>query len=208
VIRRTIRRILGKENPETGPGVTLKEGVSLSHRSEVGRGTVLNEDVELRGPVKVGEYCAVAPGACLIAKDHDYSSPVIQAKYYGELMQKDLPRVEEKIQVGDDVWIGRNAIILKGVDIGDGAVIGAGSVVTDDVESCEVVAGNPAKHVSWRFSEEKRQDYLEAEWWELSEEKQRSFVEKFTGKSESPRSEEVAEKRSELVHASPGGEFS
>ena len=49
------------------------------------------------------------------------------------------------VSIGNHVWIGAEAIILKGVTIGDGAVIGAGSVVTRDVESCAIVVGNPAR---------------------------------------------------------------
>lgn len=55
-----------------------------------------------------------------------------------------------KVVIGKYVWIGARATILPGVTIGDGAVIGAGSVVTKDVPSCAVVGGNPAKVVKYR----------------------------------------------------------
>ena len=56
--------------------------------------------------------------------------------------------------IGDDVWIGTNAIILGGVKVGQGAIIGAGAVVAKDVPSYAVVVGNPAKVVKYRFSED------------------------------------------------------
>ena len=54
----------------------------------------------------------------------------------------------------DDVWIGANAIILSGVTIGEGAIIGAGSVVTKNVEPYTIFAGNPAKKIKMRFTED------------------------------------------------------
>ncbi len=57
------------------------------------------------------------------------------------------------INIGDDVWIGANCIILKGVTIGEGSVIGAGSIVLNDVEPYSIVAGNPARKVKDRFSD-------------------------------------------------------
>ena len=75
-----------------------------------------------------------------------------------------IPRT--KLVIGNDVWIGHNAIILPSVsNIGDGAVIGAGSVVTKDVPPFAVVAGNPAKIILYRFSEEKIREIMKSPWW-------------------------------------------
>ena len=57
------------------------------------------------------------------------------------------------ISIGDDVWIGANAIILKGVNIGRGAIIGAGTLVTKDVDAYNIVVGNPSKCIKKRFSD-------------------------------------------------------
>ncbi|MFA6105026.1 MAG: CatB-related O-acetyltransferase [Patescibacteria group bacterium] len=72
------------------------------------------------------------------------------------------------ILIGNDVWVGNNALIMSGVKIGNGAVIGAGSIITKDVLPYEVVAGNPARHIKFRFSEEKIQKLLEMKWWDWS----------------------------------------
>ena len=56
---------------------------------------------------------------------------------------------------------------MPGVKIGNGAIIGGGSVVTHSVEDYEIVAGCPAKHINWRFDEETRKQLLESEWWNL-----------------------------------------
>lgn len=68
--------------------------------------------------------------------------------------------------VGNDVWIGREATIMPGVSIGDGAVIGAHSVVTKDVDPYQIVAGNPARHIRSRFADADVQRLLRIRWWD------------------------------------------
>ncbi len=78
---------------------------------------------------------------------------------------------EKKIAciIGNDVWIGFGAIIMAGIKIGDGAVIGAGAVVTKDVEPYSVVAGCPAQVIKYRFEKDVIKRLLEFKWWEKDE---------------------------------------
>lgn len=85
--------------------------------------------------VEIGDNFISAPGSIILAHD---ASLLIQYREY---------RVQKTI-IGNNVFLGANAVILPGVNIGDGAIIGAGSVVTKDVEKHTVVAGNPAKEIS------------------------------------------------------------
>lgn len=71
--------------------------------------------------------------------------------------------------IGNDVWIGRSAIILSGVKVGDGAVVGAGSVVTKDVPSYAIVAGNPAKLIRFRFEATVIHELEKIMWWNFTE---------------------------------------
>jgi virginiamycin A acetyltransferase len=71
--------------------------------------------------------------------------------------------------IGNDVWIGDNAVILAGVSIGDGAVVGAGAVVTRDVESYAIVGGVPARELRKRFTTELRERLLASKWWEYGD---------------------------------------
>lgn len=71
--------------------------------------------------------------------------------------------------MGNDVWIGSEAMIMSGVKIGDGAIIASRAVVTKDVAPYEVVGSNPAKHIKFRFSESEIAMLLEMQWWDWSE---------------------------------------
>ncbi len=69
--------------------------------------------------------------------------------------------------IGHDVWIAHDAVIMAGVKVGTGAVIGRNAIVTKDVEPYQIVAGNPARPIRYRFNEEQRLALLKSEWWNL-----------------------------------------
>lgn len=71
----------------------------------------------------------------------------------------------KECELGNDIWIGASVNILRGVNVGSGAIIGAGTVVTKDVPPYAVVAGNPGKVISMRYSDEIIEKMLEVEWW-------------------------------------------
>ncbi len=68
------------------------------------------------------------------------------------------------ISIGNGCWLGDNVTLLSGVSVGDGAIIGA--VVTKNVADYEIVAGNPAKHIRYRFSNDIREQLKAIQWWE------------------------------------------
>jgi acetyltransferase-like isoleucine patch superfamily enzyme len=94
--------------------------------------------------IDIGDDTVIGPGFYLIAGDHEFAIPGIP--FRGAPKGRNEP-----IRIGHNVWIGARAIVLKGVTIGDGAIIAAGSVVTRDVESYAIVAGTPARFLRWRF---------------------------------------------------------
>ena len=81
------------------------------------------------------------------------------------------PVNKDKLKIGNDVWIGYEAVILSGVTIGDGAIIGTRAVVTKDVPSYTIVGGVPAKPIRKRFDEETIQKLKEIRWWDWEEER-------------------------------------
>lgn len=86
------------------------------------------------------------------------------------------PSSKGDVVIGNDVWIGYNVTVLSGVKIGDGAVIGTNSLVIKDVEPYSVVAGNPAKHIKYRFSPEQIEKLLQIQWWNWEDEKINRFT--------------------------------
>ncbi len=107
----------------------------------------------------IGNYVSIAPDVLFIPEsEHNYrnlSSYPFKVMTFGENYEA---LSKGSIIVEDDVWIGARAVILSGVRIGQGAVIGAGSVVTKDVEPYSIVAGNPAKLIKYRFEDNIREE--------------------------------------------------
>jgi acetyltransferase-like isoleucine patch superfamily enzyme len=148
---------------------------------EIGFGTYGTPHILIEYPeqakLSIGKYCSIANNVWIflggehrlewittypfdmIFKDWTFKSVLGSCKSKGNVI------------IGNDVWIGMNAIILSGVHIGDGAVIGAGAVVTKDVCPYAVVAGNPAKVISYRFLPEVIEKLLLVKWWDWSLEK-------------------------------------
>ena len=79
--------------------------------------------------------------------------------------------------IGNDVWIGSEAMIMSGINIGDGAVIASRSVVTRDVEAYSIVGSNPAKHIKYRFDKKERKMLEEMKWWKWDDEEIKGAME-------------------------------
>lgn len=94
--------------------------------------------------------------------------------FEGELY-KNKTKVKKGIIIGDGVWIGHNVIILPEVTIGNGAIIGAGSVVTKNIPPYAIAVGNPARVIRYRFSEHVREEIETLHWTEMSPEKLREI---------------------------------
>lgn len=107
--------------------------------------------------LRIGAYCSIAPGVkFLLGGEHQINSIStfpFKVKCFG--YQREAGSKGD-IVLGDDVWIGTNAIICSGVRLGQGCIVAAGAVVTKDVEPYAIVGGNPAKLIKFRFDEECR----------------------------------------------------
>jgi len=139
------------------------------------------------GPIaehtKIGRYCSIGPDVRILPENHplNYKSthPYFYLKSLGFVEKEMIPA--KKIEIGNDVWIGQNAIILGQVSkIGDGAVIGAGAIVTKNVPDYAIVAGVPAKVIRYRFSKEIIQKLKKEQWWNKSIEELKESFDEFT----------------------------
>lgn len=117
----------------------------------------------------IGKYCSISWDVTIGATNHPTDNISTHAFPYVKrigFVEQDNQHII-KTQVGNDVWVGCNSVILPGVTVGDGAVIAAGSVVTKDVPDYAIVAGVPAKIVRFRFDEEIIIGLKDIKWWSL-----------------------------------------
>lgn len=132
---------------------------------------------------KIGRYCSIGPRVCILPQNHPVTFKSTHPYFYNSLfgyIEKEVVPVK-KLKIGNDVWIGQNALILGQVNkIGDGAVIGAGAVVTKDIPDYAVVAGVPAKVIKYRFSVESIQKLKKEQWWNKSIEELKESFNEFT----------------------------
>jgi len=140
--------LIGRESAFEADGVVMvAQGVQINigdgGRVRIRDGTHINPNTRIlcTDSIEIGERCAISWGVHIVDFDgHEIINPARPSK--------------APIQIGNDVWIGARATVLKGVEIGDGAVVAAGAVVTRSVPSQALVAGNPARvireGVSWR----------------------------------------------------------
>ena len=140
-IRRFVYRALGAE---IGKNVVFhfRTEVRGLHRLKIGDGTIIGDNALLaaqRG-LTIGKNVNLSSNVSIYSGAHDHRDPYFRST----------PATTHPVNIGDRVWIGSNAIILTGVNIGEGAVVCAGCVVTKDVEPYAVVAGIPAKKVNER----------------------------------------------------------
>lgn len=126
-----------------GTGCKIQENVYFGNGDniEIGNNCKINENVKLRN-VTMGDYVLIAPNVTINGGVHNYDNTEIPIVLQGGHW--------EKIKIGTDVWIATNVVVTAGVKIGNGCVIGAGTVVTKDCEDYGIYGGVPAKLIKKR----------------------------------------------------------
>ena len=150
---------------------TINEQVNM-WEVELGDFTFVSSNCRIN-KVKIGKFCSIGYGVqCGIGRHPSRHYVTTHPIFYSMQRQaqitfSDRDYFEEfrKTEIGNDVWIGANAIILDGVKIGDGSIVGAGSVVTKDVLPYAIVGGVPARVIRYRFDESQIQFLLKFQWW-------------------------------------------
>ncbi len=127
----------------------------------------------------IGRFCAIAKDVKFIMNGANHKISGITTypfSIFGNGWEKVMPDIKDlpfkgDTVIGNDVWLGYDALIMPGIKIGDGAIIASRSVVTKDVPPYTVVGGNPAKPIKQRYSEEEIKILLEIKWWNWTIEK-------------------------------------
>ncbi|BCK85155.1 CatB-related O-acetyltransferase [Pusillibacter faecalis] len=188
--------------PRTGDRQTVYlRAVVHGHNISVGDYTIYNDFV--RDPVEfernnvlyhypvngdrlvIGKYCSIACGAKFLLNSANHTLRSLSTYPFPIFYEAWGTPVSEvssawdnrgDIVIGNDVWIGYEAVILSGVHIGDGAIIGARAVVTRDVEPYTIMGGVPARPIRKRYDEETIQRLLALRWWDFPPEQMRKCL--------------------------------
>lgn len=149
-------------NVRFAPGLTISgmRNISLGKKARIGKNSFLTAgDGILRlgdnvaispcvhlsadhGEIRIGDYVAIGPACVLRAANHEFSDVAMPIMRQGHKFGR--------IIIDNDVWIGANCVITPDVHIGRGAIVGAGAVVTRDVQAWSIVGGVPARLIGWR----------------------------------------------------------
>lgn len=163
---------------------TIREIYRIHHGINVGLysyGCFFNDSI--RPGVSIGRYCSISHGVSIMDANHPLhhksTHPFFYEPSYKYVKESYIQHIP--IVIENDVWIGKNSIIIPSVRrIGNGVVIAAGSVVTKDVPSYAIVAGNPAKIIRFRFQQEVIDNLEKEKWWQYDIEELRRDISKFT----------------------------
>lgn len=153
--------------------------------TEFEKNNILFNYPEFGDKLIIGKFCAFASGTTFImgSANHRMSSiTTYPFNVFGGAWQDNTPDHLSQLPfkgdtiIGNDVWIGRESVIMPGVKIGDGAIIAAYSVVTKDVEPYTLHGGNPAKYIKKRFDEQLISLLLKLKWWDFEPNKLVDFL--------------------------------
>ena len=187
ILRTVFRKLYVKKFPDSiiFPWVLIDDSCIL------GKNTVIHANVHLSNTIlgdysythsnitnaSVGKFCSISPDCIFGLPNHPArkivsTHPAFFSKNnLGCLVsfsEKNLFEEQpERIKIGNDVWIGCNSIIMGGISIGNGAIIGAGAVVTRDVDDYAIVGGVPAKIIRYRFTKEQIEFLNKIKWWDM-----------------------------------------
>jgi len=139
--------IRNHKNISIGDNVIINKNVIIWVESlSLGNNIQINPNTCIYGRVIIGSNVMIAPNCMIASGNHDIeinNEPMITQKC----------TTKGPIRIGDDVWIASNSVLLDGISVGNGAIIGAGSIVTKDVPPMAIVIGNPAKIIRYRYDE-------------------------------------------------------
>ena len=154
-------------------GLQIDRNVTIKNpHIQMGGYTYIGHNTFIDKCKSIGKFCSISfsvkIGLINHAQDHISTNPYFYRKSKGWTKQDTFDEnAKGAVEIGNDVLISANAIILEGVKIGHGAIIAAGAVVHKDVPPYAIVGGVPAKVIKYRFSEDIIQKLLASHWWEL-----------------------------------------
>lgn len=152
------RIILG----EIGVGNKFEYGTRIESTTTIGNNNYFSFRV-MSGNAQIGNYCSFGPDVKIGQSQHSIEYITTYQRISSRTIGYSL--LKKPAIIGNDVWIGANAVIMQGVSIGNGAVIGANAVVTNNIPDYAIAVGIPARVIRYRFSENLIRMIEESNWW-------------------------------------------
>ena len=167
---------------------------NLGRHSYTGQNTVIMH-------AEIGKFCSISWGVTIGPANHSYHRISTHSFLYNEVEglrpkweEAAYDRFASKCKVGNDVWIGADATILRDLEIGNGAIVASGAVVTKNVPSYAIVGGVPARIIKYRFPQEIIKKLQNLKWWDWDDEMISQYYEYFAEELTIERLEELEKK--------------
>lgn len=162
-------------------GLVIERGVKISsYVTSIGRHVYIASDSDLKFCESIGNFSCIGPGCKVGIANHLLTNVSTHPLFYDK--NKKWISSEDKqfedntmVTIGNDVLLSANVMVLKGVKIGDGAVVAAGSFVNKDVPPYAIVGGIPAKVIRHRFDDVTIEKLIASKWWNLDDEHLRQY---------------------------------
>lgn len=158
-----------------GNHIEVREGTAVDKQSKIGSYTYIGNRCNVT-KTTIGRYCSIGDNVTIGPGEHNLSYASTSAIFYEDILKE---LTKQPCEIGNDVWIGVDSVIKRGVKIGDGAVIGANSVVTKDVPPFAIVAGSPAKILRFRFEQSQIDKLTSCNWWNVDVNQARDLLKNF-----------------------------
>lgn len=158
--------------------ITIEEHVKLSKVNikskalSIGAFTYLRSGCELYEVNKIGRFCSIGNNVVIGLERHKHPTQWLTTSLFTKALEEKHESLKDvfPVIIGNDCWIGRNVIIMSGVQIGDGAIIAAGAIVAENVAPYAIYAGVPAKRIKYRFSADLISQIIQSKWWQYANE--------------------------------------
>lgn len=172
ILKKIKNKISSKFSGNNKKLVKVENGVRIGIKTRIGPYSFIGANSNIGDNcISIGSYCSIGQNTLIGPNIHPVdrlsTSAVFYSSSWGYVEHNEKDSFNSKsVILGNDVWVGAYSIILPGINIGDGVVIGANSVVTKDVPDFAIVAGNPARIIRFRFDERKIRELKKTKWWE------------------------------------------
>ncbi|WP_152184256.1 CatB-related O-acetyltransferase [Sulfurimonas indica] len=168
IINKLVSQILKKKNisfrADLDDNVVIGEMTTIDMHTRIKAYTYIGRNCNITKS-QIGRYCSIANNVSIGQGEHDLTKISTSSLFYDNAY--DMLTIKECV-IENDVWIGTDSVILRGVKVGNGAVIGANSVVTKDIPPYAIAVGSPARVIRYRFPEDKIQQLIKSKWWQLN----------------------------------------